>query len=322
MSFSSLKHLLHRTALGVRDGIDSRRWPRRPHALNVELTAICDSKCIHCPRQEMDRVMRPMPLPLFTKLVDQAAELGIPELHPNGFGELMTLRNLEAYLDIISNRSHRFKIVINTNGYRMTEEKIELLIKHRVALLNICIDGATAKTAETIRVGLEFDQIEANIHRLMAIRRERRLGYPKIRVGLVKIPQNIAEVPAFLDRWQGKVDYVGVDGYSNRAGSLTDKFRTEAAAETVAPNARPGTCVLPFKDLNIWADGRAVLCCNDWNEQHPVGDLNTQSLAEIWQGAALAEARRLHREGKGAELPICASCNYWQEPTRGLALWS
>ena len=80
--------------------------------------------------------------------------------------------------------------------------------------------------------------------------------------------------------------------------------------------------VLPFKDLNIWADGRAVLCCNDWNEQHPVGDLNTQSLAEIWQGAALAEARRLHREGKGAELPICASCNYWQEPTRGLALWS
>jgi radical SAM protein with 4Fe4S-binding SPASM domain len=263
----------------------------------------------------MDRVQRPMPMELFKKLIDEAAALKIPDLCPNGFGEIMTVRNLEPYLDYISSKSHKFNIRINTNGYRMTEEKIELLIKHKVSLLNICIDGATAETFESIRVGLKLDQIEANIKRLMAIRRERKLGYPKIRVGFVKIPQNVHEIPQFLAKWEGKVDFLGLDGYSNRAGSLIGKF------EEIKPETPDRTCLLPFKELNIWADGKAVLCCNDWNEEALVGDLNTQTISEIWQGEALKLARRLHKEKRGPEMKICSSCNYWIKPTPGSRLW-
>ncbi len=259
--------------------------------------------------------MRPMSWDIFKKLIDNAAELRIPELCPNGYGEFMTLRNVENYLDYISSRKHQFRVILNTNGFRMADDKIRLLMEHRVHLVNICIDGATAETAEKIRVGLKLAQIEANILRLMELRHEYRIDYPKVRVGFVVIPQNAGEISAFLDKWRGKVDYVGADGYANRAGSLTGRFGDRPV------EGRTGTCSLPFHDLNIWSDGKAVLCCNDWNEQAVVGDLNTQTIREIWWGAALREARRLHRAGHGGDLKICASCNYWRQPSLGATLW-
>jgi len=297
--------------LGAVAGRAQRRtsalWPDRPEALNFEITSICDAKCIHCPREEMERRMKHMDLGLFRRMVDQAAELGIPELVPNGFGEILTIKNLEEYLGYVSSKTYPFQLIINTNGYRMTEEKIEQFIRHRVHLLNICVDGATAETAETVRVQLELDQIERNIHRVMAIRRERKLDYPRIRVGMIVIPQNRHEVDAFLAKWRGVVDYVGLGGVSNRAGSLGPEM-----LGVEHPPAR--ACVLPFRDLNIWSDGRAVLCCDDWNEEYVVGDLNTQTLAEIWRGEPLTRARRAHMESRGADIGVCAKCNLWRDP--------
>lgn len=310
------KYWVDRGSLTVKSAMTSRKWPERPEKLAFEITSICDSKCIHCPRQEMDRAMHPMKFELFKKMIDQAVVLKIPELCPNGYGEIMTLRNMDQYFEYISAQPHPFKITINTNAFRMTEEKIETLIRHKVNLLNICIDGATAETFEKVRVGLKLAQIEENVLRLMEIRKSRGLSYPKIRIGFVKIPQNEKEIPEFIKKWTGKVDYVGTDGFSNRLGSLKGELAglaTEPGSENV--------CVLPFKELNIWADGKAVLCCNDWNEEAVVGDLNTQSLQEIWQGTPLKMARHLHRQCRGAEMGICAKCNSWQSVMPGTKLW-
>jgi radical SAM protein with 4Fe4S-binding SPASM domain len=261
-----------------------------------------------------------MDFELFKKLVDQAAMLGVPELCPNGFGELMTIKDLAPYLDYISARRHQFRIIINTNGFRMSEDKIELMIKSRVHLLNICLDGATAETAEAIRINLKLAQIEQNIARLMELRKERGVDFPKVRVGMVVIPQNQHEVEAFVQKWKGRVDFLGIDGYSNRVGSLTEKFATPGGAAEAAEPAT--TCVLPFKELNIWADGKAVICCNDWNEEHVIGDLTRQTLQEIWRGEGARKVRELHAGRRGDELEICKKCNYWKTPSVGARLWT
>lgn len=300
----------------IKEGIESQRWPERPQSINLEVTSICDSKCIHCPRHEMDRPMRPMPLELFRKIVDEAAELGVPEICPNGFGEIMTMKSIDEHLAYLDSKPHKFRVIINTNGFRMTEDKIESLVRHKVQLLNICIDGATAKTAEAIRVNLKLADIEHNIRALMRIRRERGLKFPQVRVGMVLIPQNLHEVDAFIAKWRDEVDFLGIDGYSNRAGSLNEKFAVPAAA------APASACVLPFRELNIWADGRAVLCCNDWNEEYVVGDMNRESLKEIWHGKALRLARDAHARRRGNDLEICRKCNYWKNPKQFTRLWT
>ena len=85
---------------------------------------------------------------------------------------------------------------------------------------------------------------------------------------------------------------------------------------------RPSACVLPFRDLNVWADGKVVLCCEDWNEEYVVGDFNTQTLSEIWHGERFAEVRRKHVAKMGHEISLCGRCNAWQAPSMGARLWT
>ncbi len=235
----------------VRAAWESRGWPRRPEAINIEVTAACDARCIHCPRDRMDRPSRAIPFPLFKRIIDEAAELKVPELRPNGYGELLVLKDLERYLEYVRSKRHDFKIAINTNGNRMSEDKIDLFIKTRVTSINVSIDGATKETAEAVRVGLDFDQIEGNIRRLLETRRRLGVRWPKVRVSMILIDRNRHEADQFLQRWTGVADFVGVEGFSNRVGSVSPVVGQTYGEESVGP----GRCVLPFRDLNVWADG-------------------------------------------------------------------
>ena len=311
--------------------VESRHWPRRPESLNFEITAACDAECIHCPRLEMDRAMRVMPRELFHRLVDEAAEMQIPSLYPNGYGEICTLpvKRLAEYLEYITSRtSHKFRIFVNTNGNMMDEARIDLFIKHRVHSVNVTIDGATAATAESIRRKLSFERIEENIHLLLRKRREAGKSRPWVRVGMVAMAETIPEIPAFLERWHGVADFVGCGGFSSRLASVASVGSIDSSlVQIVRPSSEPsmpggGTCVLPFRDLNIWADGRAVLCCEDWNEEHVIGDLRSESLSEIWHGARMRAVRELHKRGEGGKVEICAKCDHWMAPDMGARLWS
>jgi hypothetical protein len=325
-----MRGFLLKTKQTIRDWWQSRRWPDRPEIINIEITAACDARCIHCPRLEMDRPMKPMPVDLFRKLVDQAASLRVMALCPNGYGEICTLPQpvLEEYFGYIAAAAHRFRVLINTNGNRMTEDRAALFIRHDVHLINVTIDGATAETAESIRKNLKFDRIEENVKRLIAMRDRAGKRYPKVRVGMIMMPQTVPEVELFVKRWEGIADFVGFGGFSSRLASVDPSPAlvqlgvpgTPAEPEPAWP--KPTACVLPFRDLNIWADGKAVLCCEDWNEEHVVGDLNTQTLKEIWTGEPLAAVRRKHIARQGADVSLCAKCNNWHQPTCGARLWS
>jgi hypothetical protein len=314
---TALNGLVYQGKAAARDYLESHKWPRRPQQLAFEITGACDARCIHCPRQDMNRPKRQMPFDLFRRMVDQAAWMRVPDLVPNGYGEILLINNLDAYMAYIAAQKHRFRVLINTNGHLMTDDKIDLFLRYRVRLLNITIDGATAETAGSIRVGLDTAHIEDNIYRLLARRRALGLRYPKVRVGMVVIPQNRHEVAQFLSKWRGVADYVGCGGFSTRAGS---RHFSEEPAASATPERHP--CVLPFRELNVWSDGRAVLCCEDWNEEHVVGDLNTQTLQQIWRGAVLREARRLHARLEGDQIALCARCNAWRKPSAGARLWS
>jgi MoaA/NifB/PqqE/SkfB family radical SAM enzyme len=316
----------------VKDFLESRHWPDRPQTVNFEITAACDARCIHCPRLDMDRPMKAMTMELYRRMIDEAAALGVPYLCPNGYGEICTIpmATLKEYFDYIAAKGSPFKILINTNGNRMFEDRSALFLEHRVHLINVTIDGATAETAESIRKNLNFDQIEANIKKLLAMRRAAGRRHPKVRVGMVAMQKTVPEIPAFLERWRGIADFVGIGGFSSRLASVSDETPPpperlqlgQPQQPAAAPERKASACVLPFQDLNIWADGKAVLCCQDWNEEFVVGDLNSQSLREIWLGPEMTEVRRKHLAKVGHDVSLCAKCNHWAQPGRGARLWA
>ncbi|HVR99359.1 MAG TPA: SPASM domain-containing protein, partial [Thermoanaerobaculia bacterium] len=49
----------------------------------------------------------------------------------------------------------------------------------------------------------------------------------------------------------------------------------------------------PLQHLHITPQGKCVLCCEDYDEYHVVGDLTVSSVDEVLRGPELARMRRM-----------------------------
>lgn len=67
-------------------------------------------------------------------------------------------------------------------------------------------------------------------------------------------------------------------------------------------------CVLPFKQLIIRPDGKVSLCCNDPLGKMTLGDLNKESLSDVWYGEPFLEVRKKLMDGR-ENLDHCRYCD-------------
>ena len=83
-----------------------------------------------------------------------------------------------------------------------------------------------------------------------------------------------------------------------------------------APNAQPEAsplslpCVLPFDEMVLTADGRVTICCQDHDFAHSLGNVNAQSLQEIWHGEGFERLRVHLRQGLRSAHPMCKVCDF------------
>lgn len=75
-------------------------------------------------------------------------------------------------------------------------------------------------------------------------------------------------------------------------------------------------CVIPWIHLNIIPKGKVYHCCMTTDFNNYAGDLNTQTLEEIWNGEYLKNIRKQMIEG--IEPKACSRC-FDEEKTRGLS---
>ncbi len=66
-------------------------------------------------------------------------------------------------------------------------------------------------------------------------------------------------------------------------------------------------CARPWRQMTFLSDGTAVCACIDAGRTNPLGNIRTQTVEEIWNGAAYA-ALRGHIVRDIDEVPICRGC--------------
>ena len=72
-------------------------------------------------------------------------------------------------------------------------------------------------------------------------------------------------------------------------------------------------CLYPFKQFNICASGKVVLCCNDAWEEEVLGDINHESMLDIWYGDKFKDIREKNIKGRD-NIKICSSCDILHVP--------
>jgi radical SAM protein with 4Fe4S-binding SPASM domain len=62
--------------------------------------------------------------------------------------------------------------------------------------------------------------------------------------------------------------------------------------------------------MTVLCDGRVVTCCMDYNGAQVLGDLNSQTVKEIWNGPVLSSVRKKIGKREYSEFPTCMDCDW------------
>jgi radical SAM protein with 4Fe4S-binding SPASM domain len=68
-------------------------------------------------------------------------------------------------------------------------------------------------------------------------------------------------------------------------------------------------CPQLYQRIVVGADGSVMMCSNDEDNEHIIGDVNKSSIFDIWHSDTLNQVRTIHLQKDGfKEIDICRKC--------------
>ena len=278
------------------------RAPRMPEIVQIESTNICNAKCVFCPRDDMHRRQGIMSVELFQKIVDECVDLGITHVRMHNYGEAFIDKQLVEKVRYAKQKGIR-EVGMISNGSLITEPVARGMIEAGLDAINISVDASGKEVFEATRIGLKYDKVIANIERLVRLRTESGKRRPKLILSFVR-QHNSADEAAFIEHWRSIADKIHITDLHNWAGTLN----TESDVNY--------PCYRPWLTFTVLWDGRVSLCCADFDGKTILGNLNTQTIAEIWNAEPYRNVRREHLESGGPD--VCRACDL---PRKDSPLW-
>ena len=256
-------------------------------SLIIEPTNTCNLRCTFCFVTEgMTREGGFMDFNLFKKVIDDCPEL--EHLCMHNWGEPLLHKNIFKMIDYAKSKGVRY-VVMNTNGTLLTNQMIHRVVDSKLDIIRFSIDGA-AETFKKIRGG-DLEKIEENIKKL---KKEKEIRRPELGMGVVFTVEEDTEGDAedYIVYWERIVDHVRLQPKLIR-GPRTD------------------VCPEPFgKDYGklvvLW-DGRVIPCCVDYNAELTLGNVQNDTIPNLWKNEKIGLLREQHLKGEFPD--TCADCN-------------
>jgi len=294
-------------------GFQNERESRFPRMICLEITNVCNMRCIHCPyeqiSQQKDYAPKFMPWEVFRKIADEAARFpgtifrfvcdGEPMMHPD-------FMRMAAY----AKKKNISPLTVTTNGMFLSSGKSEELIKLGVELIEISLDAFSAKTYEKIRIGGDFALVLRNVDELLRLREDLN-GNTKIMVSAIDQPAAAGELAEFRKYWEKRVDKVIIRKLTSIGGLL----ETPEMQEKSLPKPERWPCPLLWRRLFINVDGKAEFCVDDWLDESVIADVAEDDIARIWASSEYARIRDAHLKGYFSQIKKCGDCCDWPART-------
>lgn len=281
-----------------------------PKRIQVETVFGCNARCKMCPvNMPTKRKKGVMSLDFFKRIVDQMEPYknSIKLFDLWGVGEPLLDNTLFEKIKYAKGKGFR-NLAIASNLDLMNEEKQNQLLKSKIDSIICGIDGINKETHESLRLGVNFDNI---IGYVKSIINKRNTGDYKTRfiIRFVKQKANIDQWEEYQRYWKSLLSpekgdmIIGYDirSWDKEVFSADLKFNKEI-------NKLP--CHHVWDRLVILLDGTVPMCCGDFhNANYPVGNMNDTPLIKIFNSDKYNEYRKIHAEGRKNTIPICKECS-------------
>jgi MoaA/NifB/PqqE/SkfB family radical SAM enzyme len=168
----------------------------RPAHIWLETSAVCNLRCVQCPREYPGRQLQETQLDssVFNKIARYFPYL--THLNLTSLGEPLLA---DLFWQIANDeRTRGIDLAVNSNGTLLTERNVNRLLNSGLNLVSISLDAATGPTYRKIRRG-NFDKVIAGIRRLITRRKELGVTELQIWMNMTLMMENIRELPLFID---------------------------------------------------------------------------------------------------------------------------
>jgi radical SAM protein with 4Fe4S-binding SPASM domain len=293
-----------------------RRNPRLdelPNEVAIEIVMGCNLRCPMCPVSGLPHSMngrRPtlMTAAVFNRVIDQISDRPRSILL-NVFGESLLHPQLVEFIRIAKTPRHHVAII--TNGTRLTPAYAGQIIDAGLDALTVSIDGLRHDTYAGMRIGAEMGAVVDNLRALIA-ENARRGHRMRIEINYIRSSTTAQEMAAFHNEFAplvAVINYTPVTDF----GSHWDLPREmpEPGADprlvAMAPRLPARTpCQHLWRALWVSAEGRVMLCTNDFKQESALPYVTGRSLRDIWRDD-VGRIRRDQVEGRYDSEP-CRSC--------------
>jgi MoaA/NifB/PqqE/SkfB family radical SAM enzyme len=285
-----------------------------PFVVFVDPSDACNFKCRFCPTSDRDlmksvgRPWKQMSFDLFKKIADDMTEFPgqVEVLRMYKDGEPLINKRLADMIKYAKDVGASKRIDMTTNAALLTKDKGKEIVNAGLDRINISIYGVSNEHYKDFSgVKLEFERVLANVRDFYEIRGNCEM--------LVKINGDTlteTEKEIFLEEFGDYSDKI----YIEHIMSCWPEFQLRG----VEVNAQKGlygqeikevnTCPYPFYGLAINSDGLVSVCFLDWSRKLIIGDVNKETVQQVWSGKKMRSFQKMFLEGRRKDHPVCGSC--------------
>lgn len=268
-----------------------------PLQVGLEVTNHCNLKCVMCPHSRMTRPKGYMSKELFVKIIDEIK--GKSEfVYLHGFGE--SLLHPQFFELARYAAGSGLTTLLSTNITLLDEDRSRKLLESGIDFVVLAMDGTNKDTYEKIRVGGKFDSNILQIKKFLQLKKE--FG-AKIFVELQFILMDANKDEA------SKVESLFTESERRQVNvfRIKPKYTPPSVSKEKIVHRHP--CYFLWNTMTIAWNGEVPICCMDYDAEISLGNVNTSSVPEIWNGARMASLRSMHKKLEYEKLKICDNCS-------------
>ncbi len=253
--------------------------------LQIETTNCCNAHCVFCPHDKF-KELGTMADDLFVKIIKEASQLPnlstiIPMLTGEPFCDWQIIKRIK----YIRERLPWVHILMFTNGSLLTLEIIDQLKTITDFNLSVSLNGYNPETRKQLMGLDDWAHVVKVCHYMEEIKlpyRVTMVGYPEIK------PEEIDDF--------------------TKAGGMAIQYQSWAGQQYPFSRKKWTQCVRALSHMTIRYNGDANLCCFDPFGKVSFGNVNNQTIEEIWDSPKRQEYVNKHKAGVGNKLTLCDSC--------------
>ena len=275
-------------------------WPQQ---VTLELTprrstrgAAVPTSQVEISRPDMTQAMFDAALAELAKIDDVAITLG-------GIGDALLHGEAMAWLKQIKDAMPHATVCVQTD-LLIERDRLDELLSAGLDVLQVRLNADTPPRYERLMGVDGFGRVTDHLKAIWEHLRSQQTGLPLIVPSMIKCRQNVEEMESFYDRWLRTFGSALIEPPATGAGLLED-----LGVVDMSPPRRVACRQLRSR-MMILSDGIVPRCDQDWLARDPVGHIDSDSIADMWQ--KLQAVCGEHERGEYGG--VCAGCKSWYRP--------